>query len=194
MAEIYLTLDQFEDLIQSTTVKLLGWDLTTPSKAEDVRIEWPIEGAPGPKITDDIIYLRCVEVDSPINKQREFRHYQASPDFIQSIGFSKTMEVSYICYGPSSYDNADYLRTAIFFQDIHDLLAQNSVYLVPDIAEPKRVPELFENRWWQRADLQMRFNALVVRERAAHYIESVEVTVSTAEGEQIDIQSTISVD
>lgn len=186
--ETYLTIVQFEDLIQSTTVKTLGWDLIIPSKAEDVRINWPTEGAPAAQITQDIIYLRCIEVESPINKQREIFHQDSSPDLIERIGYSRTMEVSFICYGPYSYDNAEFLRAAFFYQEIHDLLAAQSVYIIPDIAEPRRVPELFESRWWERTDIQMRFNVLVVRERTVPYIELIDIYPSVDTGiEQIDM-------
>ncbi len=42
-----------------------------PAQVAAVRIGWQPQGQPAQLISEDITYLRCVEVDSPTNRQRD---------------------------------------------------------------------------------------------------------------------------
>ena len=74
----------------------------------------------------------------------------------------------------------------MFWQEHHDTLAQSNIYLVPRFDPPKRVPELWQGQWYDRSDLSMTFNELVVLNREVPYIEKVPVGVCNKDGLQIE--------
>jgi hypothetical protein len=185
MSDTYLTLTQFEDFMQSLTMSMLGWDGNDPTR--DVRIGWQQGGAPAPSITDNMVYLECYEVDSPINRQREITNtYVISPDeFNQATSYTIVMQANFVLYGDDCYENAQRIRDQIFYPDNKLTLAKSNLYLVHDIAAPKRVPEFFMDQWWKRCDLSMSFNELVIRNVTVPVIESMEVVVKDSDNNEI---------
>jgi len=187
MSDLYLSLEQFEDLIQSLTMTMLGWDGSDPKK--DVRIGWPEEGAPAADITENIVYLECFEVDSSYNREREETYTDmVSPNELDlATSYTKEMQVNFALYGPDSSENADIIRDQIFYQENRIILAQNNLYPVHNVAAPKRIPEFFSGRWWKRVDMSISFNELVVRHIAVPKVESVEVTINDSDVGEIDV-------
>lgn len=175
-----LTMHQFEDLFQALTCSILGIDAS--AHPDYVRISWPTSGAPAWQITDDIVFLQVTEVDNPYNRQREvhFDPYDTN-NADQVTHFTRVMQVSWILYGPNSFDRAQAIRDKIFYQDHHDTLAAQNIYLIPDIYATRRVPELFQGRWWERTDLDMKFNELIIRNLAVPYIQTADITVQVDE-------------
>ncbi len=176
MAEIYLTLTEFEDIFQALTVEMLGWD---ESKINDVRISWPQEGMPALQIEEDVVFLQCMEIDSSYNRQRDVEEtYQVSPaEFIRETGYTRVMQVNMILYGPNSYENAQRIRDQIFYPEHKLTLAKQNLYLIPDIVAPRKVPEIWEGRWWKRADISLIFNELVVKSISVPAIDSAEIKI-----------------
>ena len=179
MTEINKTLSEFETFIQSLVVSLLGWNLTTPDKTNDVRIAWEEGGQPAASITDNVVYVECFEVDTPYNRLREETDtWEISPDeFTKETSYTRQMQVNLILYGPDSFDNAQTIRDNIFYPDHQLTLQQNHIYLVHDIPSPKRVPEYFQGLWWKRVDMSLRFNELVIKSISVPAIISAEINV-----------------
>jgi hypothetical protein len=187
MTEINKTLSEFETFIQSLVVSLLGWNLTTPDKTNDVRIAWEEGGQPAASITDNVVYVECFEVDTPYNRLREETDtWEISPDeFTKETSYTRQMQVNLILYGSDSFDNAQTIRDNIFYPDHQLTLQQNHIYLVHDIPSPKRVPEYFQSLWWKRVDMSLRFNELVVRSISVPAITSIEVGIYDDNGNLI---------
>ena len=173
----YLTLAQFEDVMQALTISLIGG-----SPAPDVRISWPTGGAPGFNITDDVCFLRCSEVDNNYSQEKTFQYFGTEDELTQTVAYTRVMEVHWIIYGPNSYDNAQNIRERIQYQLFHDVLAVNRVFHVPGTSAPKRIPELFQGEWWERADLTMNFYEEIIRSTAIQPIESVDIVVVRESG------------
>ena len=187
MSEKFLTLREVENMFQSVIVSALGWADDSPSKENDVRISWPTGGAPAPSIDKDYVFIQVMEQDHPINRQRDVSYEASSPDLLQSTGYTRVMLVILILYGSGSFDNAQIIRDAMFSQSVKQLLAESDFYIVPDIASPKRMPELFEGQWWERVDFQLTFNNLVVRETEVNEVDSVEVGIETSSGDSAEV-------
>ncbi len=185
MADIFLTLEQLEDLFVAVTVQALG--INTKTDPDAVRVSWPTGGAPAWKVHEDIAFLRVYEPDSQYNRQREVKITPLDDDNVnQETTYTRVIGVSWIFYGPRSFDRAAALKDKIFHQEIHDLLALSNVYLVPDIPAPHRNPELYNGQWWQRTDLTMQFNEHVARNIAVPVIKSAEITVYADKDGEID--------
>jgi hypothetical protein len=60
-------------------------------------------------------------------------------------------------------------------------LAQRNVYLVHDIVPPRRLPEYFEGRWWERVDMDLRFYELIVKSVSIPIITSIPIGIYEGE-------------
>lgn len=175
-----LTLTQIEDLFQRLIVSILGWDLVSPSKVNDVRISWPEEGMPAFQITDDVAFIQLLEADDQYNRKREVEDTwtQIDPDnFERTIGYTRAWQVNVILYGPDSYQNSQEIRDKIFYPEHKLTLNQNYLYMIPDIVAPRRIPEYFQGRWWKRVDMSMLFYESVVRSTSVPAISSIDVAI-----------------
>lgn len=179
MAEINLTLTQFETLMQSLIVSMLGWDLTNPVKTNNVRIAWIEDGQPAASISDNVVYVECFEVDTDYNREREeVDTWEISPDeFTKETSYTRQMQVNLTLYGSDSFENAQTIRDQIFYPDNKLILDKNHIYLVHDIPSPKRAPEYFQGQWWKRVDMGIRFNELVVRSISVPAITGIGIAI-----------------
>ena len=57
--------------------------------------------------------------------------------------------------------------------------------MVPDIPAPNRRPEKFMSQWWERVDMEVLFNELVIKEIIVPSVETIEVVVSDSDNNQI---------
>ena len=183
------TLAQLNQLFQTLTISLLG--ITFSNNADKtpygkVRVSWPTEGQPAWKITEDVCFIRSLEIDNPYNKQRDVyftTNYTGNNNAVdanncnQKTSFTRVLMVTWVFYGPSSFENAQKVRDGMFYQLNHDALANNNIYLLPNTESPRRAPELFQGQWWERTDLTMYFNELVIRNLAVPYLKSAQITI-----------------
>lgn len=179
-----LTLTQIEDVFQGLLVSILGWDTTSPSKVNDVRISWPEEGMPTFLITDEVVFLQCMEVDDNYNRQREVEDtwdLETPESFGREISYTRVWQINVILYGPDSYQNSQELKNGLFAPENQLTLERNFLFLIPDIAAPKRVPDYFQGRWWKRVDMSFRLYESVVRSATVPAIDSIDVIVYEGE-------------
>jgi len=190
MADTILTLAQLNVLFQTITMQMLGLSMV-PGPALDassykVRIAWPQKGSPAWKITEDVIFLQCFEIDNPYNRQREDVITQTDTENnLSETGFTIVNSINWEVYGPNSYDNIRIIKNKIFLQEYHDILARSNVYLIPDVPTPRRMPEKFEEQWWERQDLTMLFNELVIIQTTGKSIASAEINLQGENGSPI---------
>ena len=150
------------------------------------RIDWPTGGAPGWKISDDVTFIRAVETDDEYNRLRDLKVTTIDADTLQEeITYTRVWEVSFVCYGPNSFDNARNLKSSLLRST--PTLAAANLYPVSDIPAPQRVPELFSGQWWERTDISFRLNEQVTETEVINSIASAEVLISTAAGEVADL-------
>jgi len=190
--DIYLTLSQLNTLYQSLTLSMLGMDeavaawqayLDDPvgdppvNPYYSVRLSWPTDGAPAWKLVENICFLQIIEVDDIFNRLRDTA-WDGLTETLET-SYTRILSCKWTFYGPNSYDNALTIRDKVFLPQYHDILAAQSIYLIPDIRAPLRMPELFASQWWERTDLVIHFNSLVTRNSILYAIKSAEVSVTT---------------
>jgi len=176
------TISQLEDIMQGVIVRLLGWNLTTPDKTNDVRIGWQQTGAPAWEITSDMVFITATPVRDPISEQHDVIIKEGSPDIIISTGFTRVMELSVVVYGYRADEIAYNILLGMFRENPKLELQKENIFLLPNSDPPRRVPELFEGQWWERSDLSLRFNELVVDDQQFNSVKSVDVEVHDKDG------------
>lgn len=181
MADIYLTVDQLNSLFWDLTAQILDLDPEDPETSLAIRISWPINGAPALNITDNVTFIKVLFPDDDYNRIRDVVYTDAEDDdnINQVTGYTRVVQVIWTCYGPTAEDRVQRIRDYLFYDDIHDSLAPYDLFLITDIEEPRRVPEFFETRWWERVDMHAEFNERIIRNRVIPAIRRVPVIIDT---------------
>ena len=183
MAEdVYLTLTELQKIFYDLFVSMFNGS----SVECQVRWSWPTQGAPAFGISDNIAFLKIYDVAGSMTVQREDKYSQESGLSNMSTGYTRTLELNCIFYGPNSWESANTIRNRMFWQEHHDVLAQSNIYLIPRFDPPRRIPELWQGQWYERCDLSMNYNELVVLNREVPYIEKVPVGVYGGNGLKYD--------
>jgi hypothetical protein len=169
------TIIEFEDIMQPLIVRALGWDISSPDKSNDVRIGWQTEGAPAFGVNDNVVFINATPVDHQINRQHDVLLENSSPDLLQTKSFTRVMAINLVAYGSDCISNLMAIKMAMFDDDYRYELAAEKIYLVADIEEPRRMPEQFQNQWWERGDMQLKFNELIIIEKQINSVNSVGV-------------------
>jgi hypothetical protein len=178
MADKYLTISQLNSLFWDLTVQMLDLDINNPATQSAVRISWPIDGAPAWEITDNITFIKVLFDDDEYNRIRDVEYIDIVGDtnnVTQSTSYTKVLRIMWSFFGPDAEDRAQTIRDQLFYQDIHDVLAINDIYMITDVVEPIRAPELYETRWWERVDMFVRFNELITRNITVPVINEVNI-------------------
>lgn len=182
MADQVLKLAEIEDFFQSITSQMLGLDMTLDENQGKVRISWPKEGAPSWKLDEDIVFLRVTPVDDKLARELNIVYDPDQQDneyAIKRTGYTRVHKIDWTLYGPNSYDNADLIRNLIFSYDYMLEFRQKNLFLITDVAMPTRLPELYNNQWWERTDFSCTFNEAVIRETEIPYITSTDIRILT---------------
>jgi hypothetical protein len=144
----------------------------------NVRVGWQQTGQPAFLITDDICTITATLSDDDYNRIRNTIY---SPNDVESLTqttcYTRVWRIAFSLYGPNSFDHARLLKSAMFMGWAHDILGQNELYLVTNVSDPRRIPELADGQWWERSDFSVRLNELVTETITAAVIASAEVIV-----------------
>lgn len=178
------TIKEFEDTMFPLIVSMLGWEEDT----DKVRIGWQQDSTPEFGIDENYIFVSALPVEDDISKHNDVSTEETSPGLNLIKSFTRVMEMNLVAYGPEATKNLTTIRFGYYRDIISHQLAKEEIFLVTDIPSVKRLPELFQGRWWERADLRIRFNELVTVTEAINNIESVEVEVWNEDGLQKTIE------
>lgn len=178
-----LTSGEISILFQQLTAQMLGLNPSGPNDAaySQVLIDWPTQGQPWPGgVGQDICALRCVQVDDPYDKTRDFLIQPLDGyDVQQMVGYTRCWKASWTFYGPSSFDHARIVKDFLFLDWAHDQLKASNLYLVTNAGSPRRAPELFQGQWWERTDLEARFYEEVTSTITLGAILNVPIDITT---------------
>lgn len=176
MADIINSLNDMEELFWTVTAKILGYDTSLQATQGKVRRSWQPVGAPTWKITDDVTFFQILPVDDDFARQRDTSHSDyGATSAKRTIKYTRVFSLSWICYGPNSFDNIEKIRSGIFVETYRNLIAAKNMYLLPDIGMPRRAPELHNGQWWERSDLSARYNEGVEVSSTVNRIDSVRI-------------------
>jgi hypothetical protein len=148
-----------------------------------VRIGWQQQGQPGFGVNDDIVIVRCTPVDAEYSRGRDITRVPQGDHLLETDSFTRQWKTAWCFYGPNSIDRARAVRSGLARVDSIDFeLAALNLYVNPSIAEPLRVPELYQGQWWERVDLNALFNEAVDETLTVNAVASVEVLTYTRKG------------
>lgn len=183
------TLSQLEIIFQKMIMGMLGLLDTSPvdynAAARYVRVSWPTGGQPGWGSNENITFIRVTESDDRINRQREDKLTESEDNPLmlnEEMSYTRVISLFIIFYGPNSWNNAQTVRDYIF-RDSSSYrmdLAKDKIYPIPDIVAPRRAPEPFVGQWYQRVDLEIRFNENVKKNADVNTIGVVPIDVYNA--------------
>jgi hypothetical protein len=165
-----------EDALQALITSILGAG-TDPNTG--VRISWPTGGSPGWLITDEVCFLRATLSGERINRSRDKNTSGTGASLTETVTYIRVWDIDLILYGPNSFDRARLIKSALFMDWVSTALAANSLAVVIDIEDPRRMPELFSGQWWERSDISFRMNELVTEISQVPAMVSVEVDLYT---------------
>ena len=159
------TLRQLEDYFFEWTCYMMGLDPDSEENQDKVRIAWGTIGAPSWNIDEDIVFLRITPIDDAYARKLDLKITPTSNDAVskKETAYTRTIKVDWCFYGPNSFDRADKVRFKIFDHDLLEKFKSKNLALITDVSMPTRLPELFNNQWWERTDFSARFYELVVR-------------------------------
>ena len=157
-----LTVLQMNTIMQALATQMLGIAPGASNFDSMVRLDWPTGGQPSYQITDDLCFLRNIVVDDQYNRIRDKTEtVNDGITLLETWNYTRVWMTSFTVVGPNSSDNARLIKSAFFLDFPLDSLAQSNLYLLADIADPIRAPELFAGQWWERCDLEVKFNEAV---------------------------------
>jgi hypothetical protein len=184
-----LTPDALLATFQTLTAQMLGLNPqsdTDPAYAA-VRLDWPTGGQPGWGITENIAFLQAREEDAEYSTIRDVKRSPNDAASLRSTWtYTRVWRLSWVFYGPGSFDQTRLVNDGLFLDWIQDALAASRLYFV-DSGRPRYAPELFSGQWWKRTDLSATFNEAVTATIIDPTVASAEVLVYRPEGLLADI-------
>lgn len=163
-----------------------------PASNTRVRVSWQTQGQPAYTITDDVLFIRCIEEDIDYNTIRDESWSDSGMDNgIQTRIYTRMWNCFFRARGPNSYDSIRLVKSMLLQDFPHDTLAALNLYMVPITTTPLRVPELFEGQWWEQVDYSANFLEQVTETFTIDTATSVEIIGFDHTGQIFDVKPTI---
>ncbi len=174
---------EFESLMWAELMDILGHDAKTIPPP--VRRSWPTDGGPDWKLTDNVVFMQCTEAAEDIMQPIDERWQSEGRDFLRESASTRTIQLRLNSYGPACYESLLKLRLELLLG--RPKLKKQKIYIIPGKDSIQYAPELFQGRWWKRADLTLYFNVLISVESIVKAIEEVNVTIKANEPGTSDV-------
>lgn len=167
------TIKQLEDSLVQLITTAIGWN----AGDERVRIAWQGENAPFIPSAWDCCFIRVTPVSDTTAGYRD-TVYTDGTQYTADTAGQRVMQCACIFYGQNAFESADALREWLFSPVSVTPLREAGMELLVRIPEIQRVPELINQKWWERADFSFNFNTSAGISRAVEYIDTPgEITV-----------------
>jgi hypothetical protein len=180
MADTILTITQVENFFWSMTLQILGLDPLAVANQSRVRIGWPEYGAPAWQVNDNIIFLLITQDEDSLTQQMETTYAAIDSSNIDTqTNYTRVHRVNWVCYGPTSYGDADTIRSNLTVDAYKQLMSASNLYRVPSPIVPFRSPELFNGQWWEKTSYFCKFNEFVQKHSTTPLIANASTTINT---------------
>lgn len=181
-----LTLKALQDIYFRQLMILLGHDPDSKKQQDQVRLAYQEDSQPFHDYKRNVCYFYVQAADDPINRQIDTTYSPIDETKTQQINsYNRVITIDIILYGPDAYDQAVLLRMDLLEPTLNWDLAAKGLHIIPDIAEPQQMWEPYNNKWWPRVDMQVRYNNLVTDERhTVNYLSSADITVVSEQQER----------
>lgn len=174
---------EFESLMWAELMDILGHDAKT--MPPPVRRSWPTDGGPDWKLSDNVVFMQCTEAAEDIMQPIDERWQSEGRDFLRESASTRTIQLRLNAYGPACYESLLKLRLELLLG--RPKLKKQKIYIIPGKDSIQYAPELFQGRWWKRADLTLYFNVLISIKSIVKAIEEVNVTIKANEPGTSDV-------
>lgn len=174
---------EFESLMWAELMAILGYDVN--QLPPPVRRSWPTDGGPDWKLTDNVVFMQCTEAAEDIMQPIDERWQSEGRDFLRESASTRTIQLRLNAYGPACYESLLQIRLELLRG--RPKLKKQKIYIIPGKDSIQYAPELFQGRWWKRADLTLYFNVLISVESIVKAIEEVNVTIKANEPGTSDV-------
>jgi hypothetical protein len=181
--ELVKNIAEFESLMWAELMDILGHDAKTIPPP--VRRSWPTDGGPDWKLTDNVVFMQCTEAAEDIMQPIDERWQSEGRDFLRESASTRTIQLRLNAYGPACYESLLKLRLELLRG--RPKLKKQKIYIIPGKDSIQYAPELFQGRWWKRADLTLYFNVLISVKSIVKAIEEVNVTIKANEPGTSDV-------
>lgn len=181
-----LTLKELQDIYWRQLMILLGHDPDIKKQQDQVRLAYQEDSQPFHDYKRNVCYFYVQAADDPINRQIDTIYNPIDDTKTQQVSsYNRVITLDIILYGPDAYDQAVLLRMDFLEPTQNWYLAAKGLYIIPDIAEPQQMWEPYNNKWWPRVDMQVRYNNLVTDERhTVNYLSSADIAVVSEQTER----------
>lgn len=182
-----LTLKELQDIYWRQLMILLGHSPEDDRQQDLVRLAYQEDSQPFHDYHRNICYYYVQAADDPINRQIDTRYNPIDDTKTQQINsYNRVITLDIILYGSDAYDRAVLLRMDLLEPTQNWDLAAKGLYIIPDIAEPQQMWEPYNNKYWPRVDMQVRYNNLVTDERhTVNYLSSADIAVVSEQTERV---------
>ncbi len=163
----------------------------TELTADHIRENYPADSSPFAKKDENTLYYYVTPADDPINRQTDTDYSTGSGvNLKQTASYNRVLEMYITVYGPDAYDILTALRLKLLAGAAgQSPLRTAGLYIIPDIAEPPLLWEIYQNQWFQRSDLQFMCNQLATLEATIPTVEVADIVLKTEQTERnIDIE------
>ncbi len=173
-----LTRKEIMRLFYKASMTALGYDPdesygTTPPP---VRLTYSTFGKPDWTIKENVIFLTFAAMADETTQPIHEIWKDAGRDLVRVHGANRVIQVSFTAYGPDCVESLIKLKHA--FMDGSAVLRKADILLIPDESVPRYAPEIYQNMWWDRADMSLRFNNTMTWEEDVKAIEEVPVSIT----------------
>lgn len=176
-----MVLDELEKLFYRAFMTGLGYDPLLAYERPPVRRSWPAMGQPDWSFEEDVLFFQLTFVDQDVSREifDIWKDKPDSEDVVRHQEQTRVLQVQLVAYGPNGATNLDILRTRLY--NGMPMLRASGVYVVPGNEAPRYAPELFQARWWRRADMTIMFNVAKSYDTDYKTITSVPITLMANE-------------
>lgn len=120
----------------------------------------------------DSVFTRPIEIE--FNANEEVETYKGTRGIVANLTF----------YGDNAFDNASKVRVMTKDSSVLKNLRREMIYLINDTAEPRRLPVMYNQQWYEQVYLDLRFYQKLLYNTNRHYINSVEIKLISDHKEQ----------
>ena len=148
----------------------------------NIRISFQTTGMPSIEADADYCFIALNFFDSQYTKpiETEFNAKDESETYKGQRG----IVVNLVFYGINAFEYASKVKVMTKDESIMKNLRKDSIYLICDTDEPRRVPILINQQWYEQVFLDLRFYQKIMYNTDRHYIDSVEIKLISDHKEQ----------
>ncbi len=148
----------------------------------NIRISYQTSGMPSIDVDTDYCFVSL----------NYFSNNFTSPikidfDAVQEIETYKSLRgivANLVFYGANAFENASKVKVMSKNTYLMKNLRSQGIYLLCNTEEPRRVPILINQQWYDQVYLDLRFYQKIMYNTNVHYIDSVEINLISDHKEQ----------